>query len=98
MRLVAMITFNIKTNRIRITYRDIYGDQSLDFRETVILVSEEVRRADRNTDERERGGRKEGMEREGRTGGVERGRWGENRCEDNVMTNSHVGRFTQSHS
>jgi hypothetical protein len=50
MRFVAMITFNIKTNIIRIRDRNIYGDQSLDFKETVDLLSEEVRRADRNTE------------------------------------------------
>jgi hypothetical protein len=80
MRFVAMITFNMKTNRIRISGRDIHGDQNLIFKETVILVCEEVRRADKNTEERERGGRKGGMEREGRTGGVVRGRWRKNGC------------------
>lgn len=50
-RFVAMITFNTRTNRIRISGRDIHGDQNLICKETVILVREEVRRADRNTDE-----------------------------------------------
>jgi hypothetical protein len=50
MRFVAMITFRIQIRRKRISDRNIDGDQNLNLKETVVFVSEDVRRADRNTD------------------------------------------------